>query len=195
MHTMQCNGKTVRLIDTPGFDDSHRSDADVLQELAYWLVMAHEKGIKISGIVYLHRITDPRLQGSHLRGLDMFKKMCGVKAYPGIVIATTRWDEVSSEDGNRRQAELIERREFWGEIREGGCIITTTSSGEMSAKQIIQHIVRKDRRLTLQIQLEMGDLGRQLYETAAGQVLYSSWMKEKIRLETQVNVLRSKINH
>ena len=194
MHTMKCNGKTVRLIDTPGFDDSHRSDADVLQELAYWLVRAHEKHIKISGIVYLHRITDPRLQGSHLRGLDIFKKMCGTEAYSGIVMATTRWDKVSSDDGNRRQAELRKKREFWGEIREGGGNITTTSSGKLSAKQILQHIVRNDRRLTLQIQREMGDLGFELYQTAAGNVLYSSWMVEKMRLETQMNVLRSKIN-
>jgi predicted GTPase len=34
---VQIDEKTVTLIDTPGFDDTHRSDTDILREIANYL--------------------------------------------------------------------------------------------------------------------------------------------------------------
>ncbi len=52
--------KRVFLVDTPGFDDSTRSDVEVLRELAAWLTATYAKEIRLSGIIYLHRINQPR---------------------------------------------------------------------------------------------------------------------------------------
>ncbi|KAF1357942.1 hypothetical protein EJ07DRAFT_20705, partial [Lizonia empirigonia] len=94
VHTMRILDRTIHLIDTPGFDDSVRSDEDTLQELAYWLVKAYERSILLSGIVLLHRITDTRLYGSAQRALDTIKVICGQEAFCGTVVATTMWDQV-----------------------------------------------------------------------------------------------------
>jgi hypothetical protein len=55
--------QTVYLIDTPGFDDTNRSDTEVLKEIARWLVASYKGKILLNGIIYLHRITDIRMQG------------------------------------------------------------------------------------------------------------------------------------
>src|SRR6266516_2776470 len=100
MHTIEFNGRKVHLIDTPGFDDTYRSLADTLQEIVFWLTKSYKLDIKLSGIVYLHNISTPRLHGSCMKSLSLFKKLCGTQSFPGVVLATTMWDVVSQNDGN-----------------------------------------------------------------------------------------------
>jgi hypothetical protein len=185
MHTIRCCGKTVHLIDTPGLDDTNRQDEDVFQELAYWLVKSYQMAIRIAGVVYLHRVTDPRLAGSAYRGLQIFKKMCGADNYRGIILATTRWDEVDSTVGNERVNELKERTEFWGDLLAGGSRVTDTAAGQLSALKIINHFTNKNERYTLRLQEEMVNQNVALHQTEAGQILYNSWAAEKNSLEAQ----------
>jgi len=63
-------GKTkVLLIDTPGFDDSERSDTEILTEISKLLAAQYKLGVNLKGVIYLHRITDNRYQGSSVRTL------------------------------------------------------------------------------------------------------------------------------
>jgi hypothetical protein len=52
------DGKVYSIVDTPGFNDTYRSDNEVLKELADWLLKSYQDGVKINGIIYLHRISD-----------------------------------------------------------------------------------------------------------------------------------------
>jgi predicted GTPase len=70
------DGTKLFLVDTPGFDDTYRSDTDILKEIANWLSTAYEENIKLAGIIYLHRIEDVRLGGAAMRNLRMFKAQC-----------------------------------------------------------------------------------------------------------------------
>lgn len=65
----------VYLVDTPGFDDTNLSNTDVLREIATWLTGSCNNEVKLNGILYLHRITDPRMGGSAKKNLFMFKKL------------------------------------------------------------------------------------------------------------------------
>ena len=67
-------GKHVHLIDTPGFDDTETADIDTLKTIAAYLSASYANGVRINGIVYLHRISDNRLSGTSSRNLRMFKK-------------------------------------------------------------------------------------------------------------------------
>lgn len=57
----------VHLIDKPGFDDTGTSDVGVLQDVAHWLSASFVDGVRLSGIIYMHRITDKRMTGSAIR--------------------------------------------------------------------------------------------------------------------------------
>ena len=112
IHPTLINNKPIFLIDTPGFDDTNRSDAMVLSDVADWLNRSFQAGIKVSGIIYLHRITDNRVGGSAAKNLVIFKKILGPARYGCMVITTTHWDSVSAAIGERRERELKENTWF-----------------------------------------------------------------------------------
>jgi hypothetical protein len=173
IHTTKILGRTVHLLDTPGFNDSHRSDEETLQELAYWLAAAYERDVKLNGIVYLHCITNTRLQGSAARALDAFKKMCGDDAFGGVVIATTFWDTVPTNELTKAQSR---HEELYGKVRDdilrhGGRLVSL-SAVEIDAMNILRHIVSNARSLTLMLQRQLVDENRLLHQTDAGQALF-----------------------
>ena len=94
-------------MDTPGFDDSYRSDSDILRELADWLNTAHKSNIKLTGLILLHRIGDVRVGGVGQRNIRMFKRLCGDDSLASVVLATTMWDFIRDDAvGDSRESEL-----------------------------------------------------------------------------------------
>ena len=172
VHSTEIEGRTVHLIDTPGFNDSLRSDGETLQELAYWLIAASEHGFRLSGIVYLHCIADTRFHRSSQKSLDLFKAICGADAFRGAVIATTMWDRMACniDKANLRQSQLKEK--IQGDMLPCGAKLWALSAAEVDAQKVIRHIVGKDMRLTLALQTEIVDHGYPLQDTQAGKILY-----------------------
>jgi len=58
--TLRYNGHTIRLIDTPGFDDTNKSDAEIIQGISSWLAESHIPTHILAGIMYLCKNTDKR---------------------------------------------------------------------------------------------------------------------------------------
>ena len=85
------DGKRLFLIDTPGFDDTYKSDTDILREVANWLSEAYQRKIQLTGIVYLHRTLDVRLGGAAMKKLRMSKQLCGPEGLSSVVLTTTMW--------------------------------------------------------------------------------------------------------
>jgi hypothetical protein len=83
------------LIDTPGFDDTERTDAEVLTKIERFLEAQYPSGTNLKGILYLHPIRDTRHQTSLLRNFSMFRKLCGDSSLANVVLATTMWTGVN----------------------------------------------------------------------------------------------------
>jgi hypothetical protein len=83
------------LIDTPGFDDTERTHAEVLTEIGRFLEAQYPSGTNLMGILYLHPIRDTRHQTSSLRNLRIFRKLCGESPLANVVLATTMWTGVN----------------------------------------------------------------------------------------------------
>lgn len=60
--SFKCDGRTVHLIDTLSFNDTHRTDSDVLKDLVFWLDASYHQQIRLSGMVYLHPIHESKYQ-------------------------------------------------------------------------------------------------------------------------------------
>jgi GTPase SAR1 family protein len=157
----------VFFLDTPGFDDAYRSDTDILRELADWLNRSYQAKIKLAGILYLHRISDPRISGSSLRNLRMFRRLCGEDRLPCVVLATTFWDRIPTERAVLQEKKLMESDEFWRGMIEKGSHVFRQDNGVTSALRIIRYILSRRLATTLQIQEEMAS-GKSLDETEAG---------------------------
>ena len=65
----------------------------------------------LSGILYLHRITDNRVVDTPLKNLRAFRKLCGRDVLGKIYLTTTMWDEVDQSLGERMLDEL--KTDYW----------------------------------------------------------------------------------
>ncbi|KAK3689953.1 hypothetical protein B0T22DRAFT_182719 [Podospora appendiculata] len=190
VHSFEHCGRTVHLIDTPGFDQPGREDHEVLQECVYWLSKSFEAGIKVTGMVYTYPIDLMRLPGSARRALQMFKAMCGIQNAPSTVMATTMWDKVERDVGEERVDTLAEEQDFWGDFYDAGSHILPVLSDQRSALKIISLILGSSSGLTLQIQKQMLVEKMMLHQTDAGKVLYGNIMTEKHALEDEIDEIK-----
>jgi hypothetical protein len=83
------DGKAYSIVDTLGFNDTYRSENEVLKKLADWLLKSYEDGAKVNGIIYLHRILDTKIEGSALRNLKIFRKLCEDDFMKNFILGTT----------------------------------------------------------------------------------------------------------
>ncbi|KAL6901318.1 P-loop containing nucleoside triphosphate hydrolase protein [Trichoderma evansii] len=183
----------VHLIDTPGFDDTSRSDVEVIQNIAVWLSDSFEQGTKLSGIIYLHRIIDVRMAGSALRNLSMFKKLCGEEAYSSVVLATSMWSLIDEATGAQREQELIETKKFWGYMHEKGSRIFRLDRTRESCLKIIKHILSLGSTTLLELQDEIVNKGRQIEDTEAGVQLNEDIIRERKKHQAELEHLKSQM--
>jgi hypothetical protein len=182
------NSKTIRLIDTPGFDDTNRSDTDILKDIAFFLSTIYSKKVKLAGIIYLHRITDNRMTGTSNKNLRMLEKICGDSAMSKIVLVTTMWNllgrpgsDHTLEVGEQREAML--RDKFWGNVERKGGSIARHYGDAASGQAIISQLFENERAVALDIQREMIDQGLSLDQTTAGRFLQEDQIKAREKHE------------
>ncbi|KAL8288224.1 hypothetical protein RB597_000359 [Gaeumannomyces tritici] len=181
------DGTRIFLVDTPGFDDTDLSDSEVLKELAGWLTWSYKKKIRLSGIIYFHRISDPKMQGSAKRNLIMFKKLCGPEALKMVILATTMWGLVDQEVGKVREDELRTTEEYWGHMVQHGSRIFRHANNPDSALRLVGLFMGEHHPETLAIQSEMVDNGRTLDQTTAGKELDGVLAKEREKFRRELD--------
>jgi len=179
----------ICFVDTPGFDDSdlERSDLDVLKMISdflnktyvivgpvfpppYSLNVSYKKKIRLTGLLYFHRISDPRMTGTALMNLRLFEELCG-EHFGTVVLTTTMWDQEDENEGTKREEQL--QGEHWRKMIERGSSIKRFLRTPQSAFEIMTPIFDKaNARTALLLQEEMNDLGLQLKETSAGKALF-----------------------
>ncbi|KDQ54626.1 hypothetical protein JAAARDRAFT_38306 [Jaapia argillacea MUCL 33604] len=170
------NRSRIVLVDTPGFDDTSKSDMDILNMIGDWLVEAYGNDVKLAGIIYLHRISDNRMSGSTHKNLRMFGKLCGDSAAQRVILVSTMWDEVDPKIGESREGEL--KRRYWRGLLDNRASTARFTNTPDSAWSIIGKVAENAaEREALLLQEEMGDLQMHLNETAAGKTLYASLEK------------------
>ena len=103
------------------------------------LVISYKNNKLLSGILYLHRITDNRVAGSSLRNLRMFQKLCGRDALDKVYFTTTMWDEIERTLGEKRLEELITN--YWKTMISHGAQVARCRKDDDSPKNLVRHIV------------------------------------------------------
>ncbi|KAM0444388.1 hypothetical protein ACHAO4_010231 [Trichoderma viride] len=172
------DGHTVRFVDTPGFSDTYLSDTEVLEMIADYLAAGYSKELRLSGIIYLHPISDNRVTHHATKNLDMFRKLTGEKNLKNVVLTTSMWDRVAPEEGQKREQEL--KGKFWNVLMAFGAVYSRHDGSAESAKEIASMFV-DNKPFYLQLQEEMGKDNKALKDTAAGKEIMAelSRMKEQ----------------
>ena len=188
------------MIDTPGFDDTNRSDIDTLKTISTHLSASFVNGVRISGIIYLHRISDNRLGKTGFQNLRMFKKLSGAATWPNTVLGTCGWQNDQHEHGERRELELMGNYNYFGEmISRGAKIIRVAEHGtgideqKRSALCVISYLIlQKISRpaVELAIQRELVIDGKCLDATSAGREALDDLGRSECQLARQLQGTR-----
>lgn len=123
------------------------------------------------------------MAGSVLKSLELFSKLCGQKALPNVIFATTMWNAVNQETGLRRQKELEDG--FWKEMMGKGCKTARFDINFESAWRVVGNLEDDaSQGATLDIQEEMVVSGKTLQETSAFEFVREGipqWLLELFR--------------
>ena len=131
--------------------------------------------MKLSGILYLHRITDNRMGGTPQRNLCMFGKLCGDEPAKKVVFVTTMWDRISPEVGATREKEL---ETFLKPMLNLKALQTRFDNQSTSAWRIVNLVLTElSPNMPMLLQEELVDLKRPLNETQAGRAIHDNAQK------------------
>jgi len=102
----------VVFVDTPAFDIELDDNAEIKikKQFEKWRKKTCTQK-DVTGIIYLHKISENRINEPPLRRLKTFEKLCGGDLPAKILLVTTMWNQVDQELGSAREEEL--RIKFW----------------------------------------------------------------------------------
>ena len=192
------DGHKVTLIDTPGFNDTVRSEAEVLNTIANYMDFTYRNNhLKLNGIIYLQSIQDPRMYGSSLRNLKMFKDLCGESPLKNVVLATNRWEDVrkcgQEQQACDKEVELRTKPEFWQPLLARGSQMLRCEDTYASAISIIRTFMNKTPEL-LQIQQELVEEDKKLIETKAGTTVNEETIRVEKKYQAELLQIRKEMD-
>ncbi|KAI6110227.1 P-loop containing nucleoside triphosphate hydrolase protein [Pisolithus thermaeus] len=180
---------SVVLVDTPGFNDTKKSDLDILNLISDWLnakCQGQTSRPILSAILYFHRISDNRMAGTPLKNLRVFEKLCGENAMSKVTLVTTMWDEVDDDVGAERLKELKDT--YWRAMILQGSTTFECKDARGSPMELLQQIVQRKE--------EQG-LTRRESKAASQEVPWQpkklsrlrAWVKKALTREAEVDIL------
>ncbi|KAF9466213.1 P-loop containing nucleoside triphosphate hydrolase protein [Collybia nuda] len=163
--SFQLDSRTINLIDTPGFDDTDRSEVQILKTIASYLIEQCTKEVKLQGVIYLHNIDANRMGGVSKRAFELFRKICGTETLSNVSIVTTKWDKVTEEEGSAREKELKDQY-FEAALKEGARMYRHNNDKE-SANQLLR-VFLATPTIPLCLQQKMVDESKPVFDTKVG---------------------------
>ncbi|KAF8446668.1 hypothetical protein BGX38DRAFT_1143248 [Terfezia claveryi] len=144
-----------------------------------------QNDLKLSGLIYLHRITDNRMTGTATRNLTMMRKLCGDENMKNVLLVTTRWEMMEYERCVEVETEyLLGPGGFWHGMVSQGAGHARYNGTLDAARQIIDRIVVQSP-VFLRIQQELSE-GKDVRDTAAGQALITELEKQALKREREL---------
>ena len=135
-------------------------------------------GVTLTGILYLHRISDIRVGGAARKNFDMFRKLCGDDTLKNVTIVTTMWGEVDSAKGAAREGQLRADEKFFKLAIDNDAQLVRHDNTLDMARAIIWDVVQRNSAAPLCVQKELVTEGKNIIETSAGKELDEVLVKQ-----------------
>jgi hypothetical protein len=150
----------------------------------------YQQGMRLAGILYLHRISDNRVTGAAMKNFSLLRKLCGIEAAPWVTLVTSMWDLLDTgtkdfQEAVLRESTLISTNDFWGGLWQQGCQVKRWHLDDSSALSIVNDTIAwcdRNGPAIFQIQKELIDEGRPLHQTSAGRELSGGYDAAEKRL-------------
>jgi hypothetical protein len=160
------------LVNTPAFNDTGKKDYEILQLVSDWLNKTYRRGIKISGLIYFHPISD-LMERAPLRNWRALEGICG-HHFSKVVLATTMWGPVDDQVGGTKELGL---RHFWTADIARGWPMERFLRNRRTAADVLEPILNGyTTTQPLQLQREISDFFLSQKQTTAARALYLQLM-------------------
>jgi len=180
----------ITIFDTPGFDDTTKSDVEILRMVASFLETNYQQKKKLDGILYMQRMTDVRMGGISRRNFGMIRKLCGDDTLKNVAIILNMWDAVKAEIAESRANELANEEIFFKDaIAKGARMLRHTSTVE-SASSILHQIISQNSPVALRFQKELLDEKMDVPQTAAALELQEELQEQVARHQREMHALK-----
>lgn len=150
----------------------------------------YENGSKLSGVIYIHRISDKRFTGIDGRNFKMFRELCGIPTLKNVILMTNMWGEVAKNVGEAREKGLATN--FFKPILDKGAQLARHHNTAQSAHDIIRRIM-KNNPIALQIQRELVDEHKDIVNTAAGEIINRELNEQIRRHQAELKAVQDKM--
>ncbi|KAI5862921.1 hypothetical protein GGS23DRAFT_75711 [Durotheca rogersii] len=149
---------------------------------------AYSLDMRLSGIIYLHPISDNRFTHHATKNLDMFRKLTGEGNLKNVILATTMWGKVTIEEGERREQEL--KSKFWDVLLAYQATYSRYDGSPRSAKDIASKLLSNNTPFYAQLQEEMGRQKLAIKDTAAGKEVMSEILRMREEHQKQLEEMK-----
>ncbi|KDN37551.1 hypothetical protein RSAG8_10068, partial [Rhizoctonia solani AG-8 WAC10335] len=189
----QIDGQDIVLFDTPGFDDTELSDTDILKLITAFLTSSYERGYKLTGIIYLHRISDIRVGGISRRTFQILRGLCGQETLSNVLIVTNMWSDPPTAKETQNEKQLRENSKFFQPaLAAGARMVRRPHKDSESAHDIIRMLLDKPP-VAMKIQRQIVDEGEGFYATDAAMVLGEELAKIEQRHLKEIEEVREEL--
>lgn len=149
-------------------------------------VFRYSAGGKLARVIYVHKISDSRFQGSDSKNFRMFRKLCGEKTLKNVVLMTNMWEQVTPQQGADREQQLKDKH-FKAAIEKGAQLRHHTDTPE-SARAILRTIL-KNKPVALEIQRKLIDDQKGIEQTGAGKELSRGIREVTVEYQSEIKEL------
>ena len=149
----------------------------------------HSGGQKLNGLIYMHRISEPRMDYTAKKSLEIFSELCGERNFANVRIVTIDWGGVDENEGEHREKALSKR--YFKHLIDGGAKMFRHDGELDSAQSIVSELIQQ-LPVMLKIQEEL-DAGRVLGDTSAGAVIMREMKEMQKEHEMRMRTLKDKI--
>ena len=95
----------------------------------------------MSGVIYMHRISDLRMGGVHRRNFGMFRKLCGEETLRNVLLVTTMWGLVDPVVGEKREKQLMTDPALFKPVIDKGARMIRHDNTLPSAQAILELLI------------------------------------------------------
>lgn len=120
----------------------------------------------------------------------MFKSLCGTTNLKNVVLATSMWDKVTQEEGQRREQQLI--NDFWKGLIAYKARTMRHDGTQESALEIANSLLA-NKPFYVQIQDELCQQGKPLKDTSAGSEVMAELERMKADYQRELREMRDEI--
>lgn len=132
------------------------------------------------------------MSGISTRNFKMFRQLCGESTLKNVVIVTNMWGEVSKEVGEARELELASQDIFFKPVLEKGAQLLRHQNTQESGGKILRHLI-ENHPLSLRIQRELVEEGKEISQTAAGAELNRELLEQVEKHRREMRLLQEEM--